>query len=151
MNGAGFVTVTVRVALSAFATAVTGTEMPSIGDWFFGSAMWLYSAATSSAVSDEPSSQVTPERMVNFAEVVVADHFSATPGTGEPSASMCTSVSYAKEFIASAVLTSAVVGLRLPGSPATATTTVDPSPPPADVSPPHAAAVPTRPSTVTTA
>ncbi|GAA1315248.1 hypothetical protein GCM10009647_042930 [Streptomyces sanglieri] len=89
--------------------------------------------------------------MVNFAEVAVADHFSATPGTSEPSASMCTSVSYAKEFIASAVLTSAVVGLRLPGSPATATTTVDPSPPPADVSPPHAAAVPTRPSTVTTA
>lgn len=152
MNGAGFVvvTVTVRAASSALATAVTGTERPSIGDWFLGSAMWLYSAATSSAVSAEPSSQVTPGRMVNVAEVVVADHFSATPGTGEPSASRCTRVSYAKEFIASAVLASAVVGLRLPGSPATATVTAEPSPPPADVPPPHAVAVQTRPSAVTT-
>ncbi|GGV75018.1 hypothetical protein GCM10015535_04770 [Streptomyces gelaticus] len=89
--------------------------------------------------------------MVNVAEVVVADHFSATPGIGEPSASKCTRVSYAKEFIASAVLTSAVVGLRLPGSPATATTTVEAPTPPAEVPPPHAVVVPTRPSTVTTA
>ncbi len=41
MNGAAcfVVTVTVRVARSAVAEAVGGTAMPSIGDWFFGSAM----------------------------------------------------------------------------------------------------------------
>ncbi len=52
----------------------------------------MYSAATSAAVSAEPSWQVTPGRMVNCAEVGVDDHVVATPETREPSAARLTRV-----------------------------------------------------------
>ena len=61
-NGAGEarVIVTVPLASSAFAVAPTGRKVPRNGLLFFGSATYSRFAATSLAVSFEPSEQVTP-------------------------------------------------------------------------------------------
>jgi hypothetical protein len=64
-----------------------------MGDFVSGSAMWLTVSATLEAVSLEPSEQVTSLRMVNVTESGFTSHFSAIPGTGEPSAAVWTRLS----------------------------------------------------------
>lgn len=82
-----------RLALSPVAFVPGAMVTPANGDLFAGSPTKLMFAATSAAVSGEPSAQVMPRRRLKVAFVVVARHLSASPVTGFPAASTLSSES----------------------------------------------------------
>src|SRR5690606_24617569 len=145
-NGSGdpAVTVTVRAASSALVVTPGWTHRPSSGDWLAGSATKSTLAATSEAVSGLPSEQVIPSRRVKVTEPGSSCHDSASHGRSSPSSSMRMSWSYmyVPTYLVSA--STVMCGSRLPGSPATAVTSVPSStgvaapPPRSDPSPLHA-------------
>ncbi|GAA4229170.1 hypothetical protein GCM10023075_36090 [Streptosporangium album] len=79
------VSVTVLAASSALTFTPGVTATPSSAEPLAGSAMKPKVAATSEAVSGEPSAQVTPSFRVKVAEVGVVIQAVASPGASVPS------------------------------------------------------------------